>query len=162
MLIVKSECVSESNNKITLEIKALDLPSKAGFLCGKPDITYLLIEKFRKTPESIDIASIDKQHKGNFDKILKDLSFKALEGDDVDLIPIIRTEDNDEDPLNPVWEPIERKMQTICNGDLKSLLKFSVFKFEAETSDQFYYFNKNNDLLYGYMICSLDIIIDNS
>ena len=47
MLIVKSECVSESNNKITLEIKGLDLPSKAGFICGNPDVSYLLIEKFR-------------------------------------------------------------------------------------------------------------------
>ena len=46
-LEVKSESVQDCNNKITLEIKAIDLPSKAGWVCGKPDISYLIIEKFR-------------------------------------------------------------------------------------------------------------------
>ena len=73
--------------------------------------------------------------KKGLDKFLEELTKQALEQEDIDLIPVVRTENNDEDPLSPVWDKIEKRQQVICNGDLKSLLKFTVMKFEQETSD---------------------------
>ena len=56
-----------------------------------------------------------------------------MNAEDIDLIPIIRTENVEEEALNPTWEKIERKMQVVCDGDLTRLLKFTVKKHIVET-----------------------------
>ena len=66
--------------------------------------------------------------KNKLEEFLRELTFSALSNPEIDLIPVIKTEVVEDDPLNPTWERIVKKMQIVCNNDQRNLLKFTVKK----------------------------------
>ena len=47
--------------------------------------------------------------KKGLEKFLQELTNQVMVKEDNDLIPVVKTENNEDDPLNGSWEKIERR-----------------------------------------------------
>ena len=82
-------------------------------------------------------------------KVIKKLSFGAeVDAAECDRIRVCETE-HLLDQLKPEWAVIQKKLQVICNGDTRALLRFSVNKHDEKS---------HHHKCYGFFCASLELV----
>ena len=90
------------------------------------------------------------EEENDLDKVIKKLSFGAeVDASECDRIRVCETE-HLLDELEPEWAVIQKKLQVICKGDTRALLRFSVNKHDEKS---------HHHKCYGFFCASLETIM---
>jgi len=140
-IIVRAESESDSNNEITIELKAILDPMKT--CCWKiGDHPYLIIERALNKPEDWLTEDGKELDPNKIDPGADTCSIG------VDLIPVVKL-DHMHYNAQPEFKEFKKKIQVFTGPDKNALLKFSIKRYDENGIHK----------PYGYFLSNVDQIM---